>query len=151
MRDTAIGPGMAPGSALDRQTDALLKRVGPQKLTSGPVTTGATGATPATGTAAENKKIDKSAADFESILLGTWLQQAEQSFAKVPGGDGEDDDADPGKDQLQEVSVQSLAGALTASGGIGLAKMISAQLKKSETAQVSNADLAATLATTQQS
>jgi hypothetical protein len=44
---------------------------------------------------AENAKIEKSAKDFESILLGSWLQQAEQSFASLPGGDG-DDDADSG-------------------------------------------------------
>jgi Rod binding domain-containing protein len=149
------GPGTAASTALDRQTDTLLGRLGTARSARIPTSDTAAGDVKSSAkdgkVAEENRKIEKSARDFESILLGTWLQQAEKSFAQVPGGDGEDEDADPGKDQLQEVSVQSLAGALTASGGIGLAKMISAQLKKSETAQVSNADLAATLATTQPS
>jgi Rod binding domain-containing protein len=79
--------------------------------------------------ATENNKIEKSAKDFESILLSSWLQQAEQSFGSVPGGD-EDDDADPGKDQLQGMAMQSLGNSMTAAGGIGIAKMISTQLHK---------------------
>jgi len=61
----------------------------------------------ATSTRTENTKIEKSAKDFESILLGTWLQQAEQSFGSLPGGD-DDDDADSGKDQFQGMAMQSL-------------------------------------------
>lgn len=75
----------------------------------------------------EDAKIDKAGKDFESILLGNWLQQAEQSFAKVPGGDGDDDD-DTSKDQFQGIAMQALAGCLTASGGIGIAKMITQHL-----------------------
>ena len=78
--------------------------------------------------AAENSKIEKSAKDFESILLGSWLQQAEQSFGSLPGGD--DDDADPGKEQFQGIAMQSLGSSMTAAGGIGIAKMIAKQLHK---------------------
>jgi len=78
-----------------------------------------------------NLKIEKSAKDFESILLGSWLQQAEQSFGTVPGGDG-DEDADAGKEQFQGMAMQSLGDSMTASGGIGLAKMIAKQLHKAE-------------------
>ena len=78
---------------------------------------------------ADNSKIEKSAKDFESILLGGWLQQAEQSFGSLPGGD-DDEDADAGKDQLQGIAMQSLGSSMTAAGGIGIAKMISAQLHK---------------------
>ena len=78
---------------------------------------------------AENNKIEKSAKDFESILLGSWLQQAEQSFGSLPGGD-DDEDADAGKDQLQGIAMQSLGSSMTAAGGIGIAKMISKQLHK---------------------
>ena len=85
--------------------------------------------------ATENSKIEKSAKDFESILLGSWLQQAEQSFGSVPGGDG-DDDEDAGKDQFQGMAMQSLGTSMTASGGIGIAKMISTQLHKAEDARV---------------
>jgi Rod binding domain-containing protein len=79
----------------------------------------------------EDGKIDKSAKDFESILLGSWLQQAEESFAKLPGGDDEED-ADPGKEQFQGMAMQSLGTSMTASGGIGIAKMISKQLHKTD-------------------
>lgn len=78
----------------------------------------------------EDAKIDKAGKDFESILLGSWLSQAEQSFAKVPGGDGQEEDDDSGKDQFQGIAMQALAGSLTASGGIGIAKMITSNLHK---------------------
>lgn len=81
----------------------------------------------------QNAKIDKSAKDFESILLSNWLQQAEQSFGSVPGGD---DDEDSGKEQFQGMAMQSLGASLTAAGGIGIAKIISAQLHKAEDARV---------------
>jgi Rod binding domain-containing protein len=79
----------------------------------------------------DNAKIEKSAKDFESILLGTWLQQAEQSFGSLPGGDDEEDE-DPGKEQFQGIAMQSLGSAMTAAGGIGIAKMIAKQLHKAE-------------------
>jgi Rod binding domain-containing protein len=79
----------------------------------------------------ENAKIEKSAKDFESILLGNWLQQAEDSFAKLPGGDDEED-ADAGSNQMQGIAMQSLGTSMTAAGGIGLAKMIAKQLHKTE-------------------
>jgi Rod binding domain-containing protein len=85
----------------------------------------------AASAATENAKIEKSAKDFESILLGSWLQQAEQSFGSVPGGDG-DGDEDPAKEQFQGMAMQSLGESMTASGGIGIAKMIAKQLHKAE-------------------
>jgi Rod binding domain-containing protein len=83
-------------------------------------------------------KIEKSAKDFESILLGNWLQGAEESFASVPGGD-EDADADAGKDSFQGIAMQSLGSSMAASGGIGIAKMISKQLHKSDSASAAAA------------
>jgi Rod binding domain-containing protein len=90
-------------------------------------------------TATENSEIEKSAKDFESILLGSWLQQAEQSFGSLPGGD-DDSETDPGKEQFQGMAMQSLGNSMTAAGGIGIAKMISKQLHKA-------ADLQGALAT----
>jgi len=75
----------------------------------------------------EDAKIDKSSKDFESLLLGNWLQQAEESFAKLPGGD-EEDDVDDATNQFQGIAMQALGSAMTAAGGIGLARMISGQL-----------------------
>jgi len=116
-------------SALDAQADKLLKRT-------------QTSSTTPQSTSREDAKIEKAGKDFESILLGSWLQQAENSFASVPGGD-EDDDGASGKDQFQGIAMQALAGSLTKSGGIGIAKMITQHLHTaadSEKASASPAD-----------
>ena len=106
---------------------------------SSPLTTQADMVIRQAGSAAEtNTKIEKSANDFESILLGSWLQQAEQSFGSLPGGD-DDDDADVGKEQFQGIAMQSLGNSMTAAGGIGIAKMIAKQLHKAEDARVEGA------------
>jgi Rod binding domain-containing protein len=77
------------------------------------------------GTTADGK-IEKGAKEFESMLLSTWLQQAEQSMATVPGAeDGEDTS---GRDQMMSLGVQSLSTAMVASGGIGIASMITKAL-----------------------
>jgi Rod binding domain-containing protein len=70
----------------------------------------------------DDKKIEKGAKEFESILVGSWLQQAEQSFATLPGAE---DDEDPGHDSMTSLGVQTLSNAMAASGGIGIAKMVS--------------------------
>jgi len=77
----------------------------------------------------DDAKIEKGAKDFEAMLLGTWLQQAEQSFATVPGADDDDDDA-AGRDQMMSFGTEALAQSLAQSGGIGIAKMIAAALHK---------------------
>ena len=75
----------------------------------------------------QNAKIEKSAKEFESMLLSNWLQQAEESMATVPGA--EDDEADvAGREQMMGLGVQSLSSAMVASGGIGIASMIAKAL-----------------------
>lgn len=69
----------------------------------------------------QKEKIEKGAKEFEALLLTGWLQQAEQSLATVPGAD---DDEDAGGQQMMSIGVQSLAGALANSGGIGIGAMI---------------------------
>ena len=76
---------------------------------------------------AENGRIDKSAKEFESMLLSNWLQQAEQSMATVPGAE-DDDDGTSGRDQMMSLGVQSLATSMVSSGGIGIAAMIAKAL-----------------------
>ncbi len=66
-------------------------------------------------------KINKGAKEFEAVLLGSWLQQAEQSFATIPGAD---DDQEPGHDQIMSMGVQSLATSMAASGALGIGPMI---------------------------
>ncbi len=80
----------------------------------------------------DDKKIDKSAKDFEAILLGNMLQGAEDSFAKVPGTDDEENDTDSGGSQFLSMAMQSLGTSLSGSGGIGIAKMISQSLHRTE-------------------
>lgn len=82
----------------------------------------------------DEAKIQSSAKQFEGILLTSWLQQAEKSFATVPGGDPEDEASDPGKSQFQQYAMQSVATALVNSGGIGIAPMIAASLRKQNAA-----------------
>lgn len=69
----------------------------------------------------DDAKIEKGAREFEAILVGSWLQQAEQSFATVPGAD---DEQDPGGEQMMSLGVQQLATSIAATGGIGIGKMI---------------------------
>jgi len=69
----------------------------------------------------DDAKIEKGSREFEAILMGSWLKQAEESFATVPGADEDDD---PGKGQMMSLGVQQLATSLAASGGIGIGKMI---------------------------
>jgi Rod binding domain-containing protein len=84
-------------------------------------------------------KIAKGAKDFEAMLLGSWLQQAEQSFATIPGA--EDDDDAAGRDQMMSFGTQALAQSLANSGGIGIAKMIAdAMHRTAAKAEVTAAD-----------
>jgi Rod binding domain-containing protein len=69
----------------------------------------------------DDARIEQSAQQFESILVGTWLKEAQQSFASVPGGDT---DRDAGGEQMMSLGVQSLSTSMAASGGLGIGKMI---------------------------
>jgi Rod binding domain-containing protein len=73
-------------------------------------------------------KIDKAARDFESILVGQWLEHAEKSFGTVPGTDP-DQESDTSHDQFQSIACQALAQGLSSKGGFGIASLISKQLK----------------------
>ncbi len=72
-------------------------------------------------------RIDKAARDFESILVGQWLEKAEKSFATVPGNDP-DQSQDSGRDQFQSIACQYLAQGLSKSGAFGIGSKISHQL-----------------------
>lgn len=76
----------------------------------------------------EKSKMEKAGKDFESILLGGWLQGAEQSFATAPGGES-DDDSDGSREQFMGMAMQQLAGTLVNSGGIGISRMITQHLE----------------------
>ncbi|MGA2921210.1 MAG: rod-binding protein [Candidatus Sulfotelmatobacter sp.] len=88
-------------------------------------------------TKGSSSKIDKAAHDFESILVGQWLEKAEKSFATVPGADP-DQDQDSGHDQFQSIACQYLAQGLTKNGGFGIAAMISKHLTAVEAKRTGN-------------
>ncbi len=84
-----------------------------------------------------SSRIDKAAHDFESILVGQWLEKAEKSFATVPGTDP-DQNRDSGHDQFQSIACQYLAQGLSKNGGFGIASMISKHLAAAEAKQAGN-------------
>jgi Rod binding domain-containing protein len=87
-------------------------------------------------------KIDKAAHDFESILVGQWLEKAEKSFATVPGTDP-DQSRDSAHDQFQSIACEALAKGLSKTGGFGMASMISKHLVAIEVNQASGSALKA--------
>jgi len=74
---------------------------------------------------AGNAKIANAAQEFESVLVGQWMKDAEESFGSVPGGDGDEDSS---KDQIASFGVQSLARDFVKHGGIGIASMVQRSL-----------------------
>jgi Rod binding domain-containing protein len=112
MGSSAIGPGSFANQTSMQQVreDQMLQNLKSQN-----------------GSAKDTAKIEKGAKEFEAMLLGSWLQQAEQSFATVPGADDDEDAA--GREQMMSLGVQSLSQALANSGGIGIAKMITKALE----------------------
>jgi Rod binding domain-containing protein len=112
MGSSAIGPGSLANQTSMQQVreDQMLQNLKSQN-----------------GNAKDTPKIEKGAKEFEAMLLGSWLQQAEQSFATVPGADDDEDAA--GREQMMSLGVQSLSQALANSGGIGIAKMITKALE----------------------
>jgi Rod binding domain-containing protein len=94
-------------------------------------------------------KIEKGATEFESMLLSTWLQKAEESMATVPGAD--DDEDASGKEQMMSLATQTMASSMAANGGLGIAKMIAkamhAAADRAEIPAISPADAGAQVKT----
>lgn len=72
-------------------------------------------------------KVSDASQEFESVLLGQWLQQADASFGSVPGEEDEDSDGS----QMKNFAMQHLAQEITKCGGIGIAKIVESALTKS--------------------
>lgn len=70
-------------------------------------------------TPAEEAKLRKAAADFESILLSTFWKSMKDSF-----GDDGDDSTDPAHDTLEDMGMQAMSSAVGKAGGLGLGKLI---------------------------
>jgi len=70
-------------------------------------------------------RIYKAAQEFEELLLSSLLKPLEQSFSSPSGQDA-------GADDYGYMAIQGLAGALSKSGGIGIADLLARQLMRTE-------------------
>ncbi len=88
-------------------------------------------ATPLSGAAHADSpaKIQKGATDFEALLLTEMLRSARQATGGGLTGDDSDDGSDANS-SLVDLGEQQFAQALSASGGLGIAKMVVAGLTK---------------------
>jgi Rod binding domain-containing protein len=66
----------------------------------------------------EAHKLRKSTQEFEAMLVSSWWQEMQNSFRDP------DEEQEAGSDTLQQIGFQSMATAMAASGGIGLARMV---------------------------
>jgi Rod binding domain-containing protein len=71
----------------------------------------------------------KAAQDFEALLLANLLRGMQQAWSAVPG-----ESSDAASDNLRDMATQSLASALAASGGLGIARLIASKLPTSQAA-----------------
>jgi Rod binding domain-containing protein len=95
-------------------------------LTSGYPLRSATPSASASSSAKDTpEKIQKAAMDFEALLIAQMLKLARESGG---GMTGDSDEQDETNSTMVELGEQQLAQALSASGGLGLAKMVVAGL-----------------------
>ena len=66
----------------------------------------------------EAHKLRKSTQEFEAMMVSSWWQEMQSSFRDP------DEEQEAGSDTLQQIGFQSMATAMAASGGIGLARMV---------------------------
>jgi hypothetical protein len=69
----------------------------------------------------------KAAREFEAQLIGSLLESYEKTFASLPG-----DSQVPGSDNYNYLGTKALGSALAASGGFGIAAMITRSFAKHE-------------------
>ena len=84
---------------------------------------------PATNPAGKTK-AEKAAQDFEAVLLGSLLENLQKTFA------GTSEEGPAGSSSYARMGTQALAAAMSAHGGIGIAKMILHQWKQSKVPEV---------------
>lgn len=83
-------------------------------------------------------RLSSAAKEFEAILLGQWLKDAESTFGSVPGSQEEDQ----GGEQMNEFAMQRVAAEITDRGGIGITPIVAKALAKQETGHISQPERA---------
>jgi Rod binding domain-containing protein len=79
----------------------------------------------------EERKLKKSAGDFESILLASMWKGMKQSF-----GPSETEDSDPAKGTLDDWGIEVMSSAVGKAGGLGIAKLILKHLEPTLNPQI---------------
>ncbi len=85
----------------------------------------------------EHSRVAKAAQDFEAQLLSSLLAPLEKSFSAVPG----ESSAPAGNEDYAYMGIQALASALSATGGIGIARLVLSQLKRTEVSDATPASV----------
>ena len=70
-------------------------------------------------------RVYKATHEFEALFLSSLLSPLEQSFSSLSGQDS-------GADDYHYMGIQALAGALSKSGGLGIAELLARQLLRTE-------------------
>jgi len=74
---------------------------------------------PSIDTTPAGRKLQKAAAEFESMLLSNLWKSMKNSFAS-----SDDDSSDPAHDVLADMGIQAMSSAVAKTGGLGLGKLI---------------------------
>ena len=72
----------------------------------------------------QERKLQKAAAEFESILLSTFWKSMKSAFAE-----SDEDASDPAHETLDDFGIQAMSNAMGKAGGLGLGKLILKQLE----------------------
>ena len=72
--------------------------------------------------AADAIKLARAAQQFEAILIQSLLETSQRAMGPEP-------ESDPAATTLKDMGLQAVATALSASGGLGIGRLILAQLK----------------------
>jgi len=84
-------------------------------------------------------EISQASTQFEALIIGQVLKAARESSDKGWLGTGDDQTSD----MAMEMAEQGLAQGLAAQGGLGIAKMVTAHLRRNESKAASSAPGAA--------
>lgn len=73
-----------------------------------------------------SRKIDKSSKDFEAILIGNWIDKAQEAFGVAADGS-----TDPGSGTYRQLGAQAIAQMMANRDALGIGRMVAASLAKS--------------------